>query len=60
MDYILSKTNSASLTFFMAQVAKLNADSLTEKRLLETTLERAMENSPEYLCAHWQLKAREN
>jgi hypothetical protein len=41
-------------------VAKANADSLTEKRLLETTLERAMENSPEYLCAHWQLKAREN
>ena len=60
VDYILSKTNSASLTFFMAQVAKANADSLTEKRLLETTLERAMENSPEYLCAHWQLKAREN
>jgi hypothetical protein len=60
VDYILSRTNSASLTFFMAQVAKANADSPTEKRLLETTLERAVENTPEYLCAHWQLKALEN
>lgn len=60
VTYILSNSSSASLTFFMAQVAKANKDSLTEKRLLETTLERAIKNSPEYLCANWQLKALEN
>ena len=59
-DYILSNTRSASLTFFMAQVAKANKDSLTEKRLLKTTIERAEKNTPEYLCANWQLKALEN
>lgn len=59
-DYILSNTRSASLTFFMAQVAKANEDSLTKKRLLETTLERAEKNTPEYLCASWQLKVLEN
>jgi len=44
----------------MAQVAKANEDSLTKKRLLETTLERAEKNTPEYLCASWQLKVLEN
>ena len=60
VDYILSNTRSASLTFFMAQVAKSNEDSLTQKRLLKTTLERAKKNTPEYLCANWQLKVIEN
>lgn len=59
-DYILSNTSSASLTFFMAQVAKAKKDLRLEKRLLETTLERAKKNTPEYLCANWQLKALEN
>ena len=59
-DYILTNSSSASLTFFMAQVAKAKKDLLTEKRLLETTIERAKKNTPEYLCANWQLKALEN
>ncbi|MDC3132436.1 hypothetical protein OA542_01710, partial [Opitutae bacterium] len=56
-DYILNNSSSASLTFFMAQVAKAKKDLQTEKRLLETTIERAKKNTPEYLCAKWQLKA---
>ena len=59
-DYILNNSSSASLTFFMAQVAKAKKDLQTEKRLLETTIERAKKNTPEYLCAKWQLKALEN
>lgn len=59
-DYILANTTSASLTFFMAQVAKAKKDEITEKQLLEATLNRAEKNSPEFLCADWQLKGLEN
>lgn len=58
--YILANTTSASLTFFMAQSARAKKDLLIEKRLLEVTLERAQKNSPEFLCADWQLKGLEN
>jgi tetratricopeptide (TPR) repeat protein len=59
-DYILANTTSASLTFFMAQVARAKNNFLTEKLLLKATLERATKKSPEFLCANWQLKALEN
>lgn len=60
LAYLINQSDSASLTFFLAQIESARGLVQSQSRLLEETLKRTSKETPEYLGAAWQLKSLEN
>ncbi len=60
LAYLIGQSDSASLTFFLAQIEKARDLKQSQARLLEETMLRTSDKTPEYLGAVWQLKELEN
>ncbi len=60
LAYLIEQSNSASLTFFLAQIERARGLKQSQALLLEETLLRTSDKTPEYIGAAWQLKGLEN